>query len=226
MNRKCKYKNRLRKLITQLETNICAVLKQNKMKETFVKTNFNVTAFQAQRILFDDSDLVSMEVRCRIQDQIMETILLFTFSKFNDLLRFSGSCGEKLQLLVADKLWSNEEQPYCIDIKHANLIFTTCAIDISYLIEDDNSCFSAEEVMPISFLQQAKNLRVNIKDFNDVQLQKDTLLNNALQEVATAYRYYLGLMELNLNENAAREKAGLANEKLFKMAYHAAHHGK
>ncbi len=196
------------------------------MKETFVKTNFKVTAFQAKRILFDDSDLVSMEVRCRIQDQIVETVLLFTFGKFNDLLRFSGSCGEKLQLLVADKLWSNEEQPYCIDIQHANLIFTTCAIDICYLIEEDSSCFSAEEVMPISFLQQAKNLRINIKDFNDVQLQKDTLLNNALQEVATAYRYYLGLIELNLNENAAREKAGLVNEKLFKMAYHAAQHGK
>jgi hypothetical protein len=36
------------------------------------------------------------------------------------------------------------------------------------------------------------------------------------------YIYYKGLIELNISENAAREKAGLQNDKLFKMAYCAA----
>ena len=36
------------------------------------------------------------------------------------------------------------------------------------------------------------------------------------------YFYYKGLIELNISEHAAREKAGLQNDKLFKMAYCAA----
>ena len=40
--------------------------------------------------------------------------------------------------------------------------------------------------------------------------------------MASMYRYYVGLTELNLSETAAREKAGLSNEHLFKLAYHAA----
>ena len=121
--------------------------------------------------------------------------------------------------MVSDKLLSNEERPYIIE---AGLMFTACSIELSFLIADDASCFSAEEIMPISFLQQAKNLRTNIKDFNNVHLDNKIQLNHALQEIATMYRYYLGLKELNLNETSAREKAGLSNEKLFKIAYHAA----
>jgi hypothetical protein len=175
-----------------------------------------------KRLIFDDSDLVSMEIKCRMEDELKSTTLLFTFSKFNDLLRFSGESGEKLQLLVSDKLLSNEERPYIIEADAQALIFTSCSISLSYLIADDATCFSADEIMPISFLQQAKNLRTNIKDFSNVHIDNKTQLNNSLQEIATMYRYYLGLKELNLNEASAREKSGLANDQLFKIAFHAA----
>ncbi len=218
-NRKREYSSKLRKLIMQLETNLCDELNKLNMKNTFVQADFKIQAFEMKRVIFDDSDLVSMDVKCRVGDELMNTTLLFTFSRFNDLLRFSGESGEKLQLMVSDKLLSNEERPYIIE---ASLIFTACSIGLSYLIADDATCFSAEEIMPISFLQQAKNLRVNIKDFNDVHIDSKIQLNQALQEIATMYRYYLGLKELNLNETSAREKAGLSNDKLFKIAYHAA----
>lgn len=218
-NKKNKDSLKLRKLITQLEVNICNELNKLNMKHTLVQANFKIQAFEMNRVIFDDSDLVSMEIKCRIDDQLVNTTLLFTFGKFNDLLRFSGESGEKLQLLVSDKLLSNEERPYIIDFK---LLFSACSIQISYLIEDDISCFSADEITPISFLQQAKNLRANIKDFTDVHLDGKIQLNQALQEIAMMYRYYLGLKELNLNEAAAREKSGLANDKLFKIAFHAA----
>lgn len=217
---------KLRKLITYLEHNLCEELNRLNMKNTFVQANFNIQAFEVKRVIFDDSDLVSMEVKCRIEDQLMNTTLLFTFSKFNDLLRFSGESGERLQLLVSDKLLSNEERPYIIDAGEQRLIFTACRIQLTYLIADDTSCFSADDIMPIPFLQQAKNLRINIKDFNDVHIDPKIQLNHALQEIATMYRYYIGLKELNLNEDSARAKAGLSNDKLFKLAYHAASESK
>lgn len=192
------------------------------MHRTFVKADFSATAFRATRILFDDSDLVSMEVECRVDGHMQRTTFLFSFCRFNDLLRFSGESGERLQLRVSDKLVSEEKQPYVIDLTEDPIVFTTCRLDLTYLIEGDHSCFSVEEVMPLSLVQQARNLRMNTADFGGVNLQSDSTLNAALYEVATLYRYYLGLRELNLSEEHAREKAGLRNDKLFRIAFHAA----
>lgn len=191
------------------------------MNNTFIKSDFKIQSFGASRIIFDDSDLVSLDVKTRIDGQLLETTLMFTFTKFNDLLRFSGEIGEKLQLTVSDKLMSTDEKPYIIDVSNEPFVFTTCSLDICYLIEGDDSCYSVEDVTPISFIQQAKNLRINIADFNDVHLQKEATLNLALNEVATLYRYYIGLKELNLSDDHAREKAGLKNDKLFKIAFYA-----
>ncbi len=192
------------------------------MNSLLVIADYNVQGFSASRIIFDDSDLVSMDVSCRIGGKLIRTTFMFTFSKFNDLLRFSGESGEKLQLKVSDKLVSDEAMPYIIDLQHEPLVFTTCRLDLTYLLAGDDSCFSVEEVMPLSLVQQARNLRMNIADFRHVQLQQDSPLNAALIEVATLYRYYMGLKELNLSDEHAREKAGLKNEKLFRIAFHAA----
>lgn len=193
---------------------------EERMQKTFVKTDFKVTAFSAINVIFDDSDLVSMRVKCRVGTQLIQTNLLFTFNKFNDLLRFSSVSGEELQLMVSDKLLGKDEPPYIIELPENKLVFTTCSLDVSYLIEGDETCFSVEEIMPLSLIQQAKNLQINVRDFSNVKLQQD-ILNRSLQEAAAQYRYYLGLLELQISEAAAREKAGLSNEKLFKIAYHA-----
>lgn len=203
----------------QLEENLCAAIKHMNMKPILVPAEFTIQAFEVKRVIFDDSDLVSLNVKCRVSGQLTETTLLFTFARFNDLLRFSGENGEKLQLQVSDKLLGQDEKPYIID---CSLVFTSCSLELSYLIAGDHTCFSVEEITPISFLQQARNLRTNIRDFNYAHLDKEGPLNHALQEIATMYRYYIGLKELNLNDGAAREKAGLVNDKLFKLAYHAA----
>jgi hypothetical protein len=219
--RKSKNKQLVRKLVTQCRVNICS-LNLNDMKNTFVKTDFKIQGFQADRIIFDDSDLVSMDVTCRMNGQLLATTFMFTFSNFNDLLRFSGESGDKLQLTVSDKLMSDGEKPYIIDLQQEPIVFTTCSLDLCYLIADDTTCFSVEDVMPISLVQQAKNLRINMADFSNVHLSSDSSLNIALNEVATLYRYYEGLKELNLTDEHAREKAGLKNEKLFKIAFYAA----
>jgi hypothetical protein len=190
------------------------------MKQASIEVDFKVQAFAMNKVVFDDSDLVSVSAKTRIGNELLDVTFLFTFSKFNDLLRFSGEVGEKLQLLVSDKLLSrSDERPYFIDLMENPLVFSVCQLNLSYLIEADKSCLGVEDVSPLSYLQQAKNLRSNIRDFNHVQLENKSQLNQALTEIAKMYRYYVGLKELNLNDNAAREKAGLQNDKLFKMAF-------
>jgi hypothetical protein len=192
------------------------------MKNAFTKTIYKIDAFSTSKIIFDESDLVSLNVKCRIDNIFSETTLLFPFSKFNDLLRFSGVVGEKLQLKVSDKLLSNGEQPYIIDLINDNIIFTNCSLELAHLQDGDSTFFCVEEITPLSFLEQTKNLRTNMRDFHSVELKNDFQQNLILVEFAQMYIYYKGLIELNISENAAREKAGLQNDKLFKMAYCAA----
>lgn len=191
------------------------------MENTFVQTDFKMNAFKANKIIFDDSDLVSIDIKFKLNDKWVDTNLLFTFKKFNDLLRFSGNTGEKLQLLVSDKLLFAKEKPYVIHLENESFVFSNCSLVLYYIIEEDMSCFSVEEVIPIPYLQQVKNLRKNIADFADVHLNNQSAIKNTLAEMASMYRYYEGLKGLNLTEIAAREKAGLLNEHLFKLAYHA-----
>jgi hypothetical protein len=195
------------------------------MKPFVIQTDFSIQAIQVNQVMFDHSDLVSVECQCRLQNQLSKTTLLFTFSVFNDFLRHSGSMGIALQDAVSDKLLGNEQPPYTISLHDKPLVFTNCKLDLAYLIAQDNTCMSVESVSPISFLQQAQNLKNNIRDFGNVQLSKSGLVQHALYDIASLYKYYEGLKELDVTEWAAREKAGLLNEKIFKIAYYAANRG-
>lgn len=192
------------------------------MNPVLVQTDFNIDAFLATQVIFDDSDLVSVTCQCRIQDELKQTTLLFTFSTFNDFLRHSGSAGARLQEIVCNKLLGNEQPPYLISLHDKPLVFVQCKLELAYLIAQNDSCLIVEAVRPISFLQQAQNLRRNIKDFGPMQLCMNEVVQHALDDLSDLYRFYVGLRELNVSEEAARGKAGLHNEKIFKLAYYAA----
>lgn len=195
-------------------------MKKNKykMESTFVHSKLTLNAFKADKIVFDESDLVSIDVSYKSTDQWKKTSLLFSFKQFNDLLRFSGKIGEKIQLLVSDKLLFAKEKPYIIFLEKETCVFSSCELKLCFLIADDISCYSVEEVLPISYLQQIKNLRKNISDYSDVHINNQHSIKNTLAEMASMYRYYIGLKELNLTDETARIKSGLQNEQLFKLA--------
>ena len=104
------------------------------IKTCLIKQHTNI-------IDFGKSDFsIEIENTCtnRLNNIFSETTLLFPFSKFNDLLRFSGVVGEKVQLKVSDKLLSNEELPYIIDLINENIVFTNCTLEIVPLHEENS----------------------------------------------------------------------------------------
>ena len=69
-------------------------------KNVFIKTDYEINAFKMLQIVFDDSDLVSIKSLCKMGDDIFETNLLFTFSDFNELIRFGGNNVKLIENLV------------------------------------------------------------------------------------------------------------------------------
>lgn len=193
------------------------------MIQTFIPKKEDIQAFQLIQIIFDDSDLVSLKAHVRIENEVQEMDLLLSFSQFNDMLRFTGQIGEGLQLEISDKLNSNDKNLYVIDLTTKTVVFTTVRLKISMLTKEDHKTYVVDDIQPLSFLQQARNLKKNIRDFEMGKLENNRNLRGELLRIAKMYRYYKGLLTLNINEQEARRHAGLENDKLFQLAFMASH---
>jgi hypothetical protein len=193
------------------------------MTKTFIPQKEEIQALHITQIIFDDSDLVSLKAECRISGLIRSLDLLLSFKQFNDMLRFTGQAGEEIQLEISDKLNSNDKNLYVIDLSSKSVVFTTVRLNISLLTEEDNNTYVVDDLQPLSFLQQAKNLKKNIRDFDMGLLENNRLLKSELLRIAKMYRYYKGLLTLNINDTEARKHAGLENDKLFQLAFMASH---
>lgn len=189
------------------------------MTNTFITQQEDIQALHISQIIFDESDLVSLKAEARMNGQLQSLNLLLTFRQFNDALRFSGQIGETLQLEISDKLASNDKSLYIINLQDKKVIFTTVSLKISLLTQEDENTYVVDEVLPLSFVQQAKNLKQNIRDFHQGKLEKNNMLKSELMRIAKMYRYYRGLLSLNINEQEARRHAGLENDKLFQLAF-------
>lgn len=189
------------------------------MTNTFITQQEDIQALHISQIIFDESDLVSLKAEARMNGQLQSLNLLLTFRQFNDALRFSGQIGETLQLEISDKLASNDKSLYIINLQDKQVIFTTVSLKISPLTQEDENTYVVDEVLPLSFVQQAKNLKQNIRDFHQGKLEKNNMLKSELMRIAKMYRYYRGLLSLNINEQEARRHAGLENDKLFQLAF-------
>ncbi len=193
------------------------------MTDTFIQVQEEIQALQLTQVIFDDSDLVSVKAKARLNNQLQDIDLLFSFKQFNDTLRYTGASGDALQDAMSEKLTSNDKSLYIIHLEEEKMVFTTCKFKVSILTQEDASTYCVDEVSPLSFFQQAKNLKANIRDFDMGKLEKKNALKDELLNIAKRYRYYKGLLTLNINEIEARRKSGLENDKLFQLAFMACH---
>lgn len=175
-------------------------------------------ALAIQQIIFDESDIVSLSCSTRINDEVKQLSILFSFKQFNDLLRFLGKESEALQLLISDKLTGNEPAPYFINLDE-EIVMTHASIHIEELPEAE--AFMVRDIQPLSFLKQARNLKQNMIDYDMAVINHRPSLTQEIMKIAKMYRYYKGLLELNFTETQARIQSGLENDKLFRLALHA-----
>lgn len=189
------------------------------MTQTMIPLQEEIKAIQLLQVIFDESDLVSVKAKARIKGGLHKVDLLFSFKQFNDLLRYTGKASETVQDAMSEKLIDNSKSLFIIEVESDKVVFTTCKIQVSLLTPEDEDVYCVEEVSPLSFLQQAKNLKTNIRDFDMGKLEKQFALQTELLNIAKMYRYYRGLLTLNLSEYEARQKSGLENDKLFQLAF-------
>ena len=182
-----------------------------------------ISGFSIKKIIFDEGNFATLWVKCRISGNVAEQHLVLPFAKLNDILRFSGAAGEKVLLKMLDIMMFASKPPYVLEIAtdlNTEIIITSCKLQITAMLDNNilvPNCFYVTDVTPINIIQQAKNLHQHLHDFNMASLTPTTE-NNSMQQLSKMYAHYLGLLELDIIEPVARQRAQLADARLFKMA--------
>jgi hypothetical protein len=197
------------------------------MKTNTATPDFDINGFSATHIIFDNSNYATIWAKCRIANKLQEVHFVMSFDKLNDLMRFSGVNGEKIILHMVDQMMLSTAPPYMIalkDVISAEVAFTAVRLKVTAtdMISPSQAyisdCLFVEEVWPINIIQQAKNLAQHTKDFKNLNIVSDAVLQTSLLQLKDMYGFYLGLMELDIAETSCRNKASLSDDRLFAMA--------
>jgi hypothetical protein len=195
------------------------------MQTELITPGFSINGCCINTIIFDESHYATLWATARINNTLQRVNLVLSFNKLNDMLRFSGSKGEQLLLAMVDAMMDSTEPPYKIDIESVlgapfvcSTVKFTIINKVTAMDSNIDATYLIDEVWPITIIEQAKNLAQLKKDFKHIQIINESVLNFSLSQLKQMYAQYLGLLELDINEDAARNRAGLANDKLFEMA--------
>lgn len=173
------------------------------------------------RILFDHSEWVTLWGFRLIKGRKTPMDYLITFDQLNKLLRISGKEGDRIQMLIVEKLESGIEEPSVVDLEAVfgqPAFFNQCILEVSSTwtetetgaLEEDKQCLSIDAVYPLLGKRQQALARKTA--YRHTLLECENIL-------AKAYEQYLGYLELDMGEEAALQLAGLDDDLKFKMAY-------
>jgi hypothetical protein len=121
-------------------------------------------------------------------------------------------------MAMADSMLQATDPPYYLDIfaiTQGNNVFTGCTLR---LLSTGNNHYKIIEIMPTNLVQQSKNLAIHIKHFGYAELTQNTITSQKIIGLKDQYAYYLSLKELDIHDDAARARAQLCDERLFRLA--------
>lgn len=174
------------------------------------------------QIIFDRSEWVSLWGFMVHHGMKSRMDFLLTFDQLNKLLRLSGTTGDKIQMLLVDKLEHELEEPSCLDLtEHFGeaVVLDACQLQVSPTgIQDsegrwhtDPNCLSIDEITPL--------LQVTTPVLSVEAASKRNMAQCA-ELLIKLYELYLGYLEIGFDEDSALEKAELQDDLKFKMAYY------
>lgn len=175
------------------------------------------------KIIFDHSEWVSLWGEMIDQGKKSRMDFLLNFDTLNKLLRLSGKTGDKIQMLLVDKIEKGIEEPSIIDLEelfNGPVTIDQCDLEVSPTwIKDetgewkeDHTCLSIDHVSPL--LEKKKQV------LSAEALYKQNFFE-CVEVLKRSYELYLGYQEIDMDEETALQMAGLEDDLKFKMAYYA-----
>ena len=205
---------------------------QNGMVMNQVNTTTAITQMQAisiGQIIMDDSNYLTLWGQVLQDDVWYPCDFVTTYEVMNTMLRFGQDKHDAVQMTIVKKLEDMRRIPDIIDLEAElgtavvfdNLIFymrrPCLQQDDNWEAYADEECYYIERVIQMPIVPVPPTLPPAAR----LQGEDNEKMEYCIQLLHDAYNLYLGFIEIELGDEAARMKAGLENDYKFSMAYYA-----
>ncbi len=188
----------------------------NKVNTT-TTTATKCQAISIGQIILDESNYLTFWGNIQREDGWHRCDFITNYDVLNDMLRFSGHQNDGIQMSVVQHLEDMRHIPEVIDLEATRgevVVFDNLAFHLSrprlqqhgkWIEYTEGECYYITKVSPQPVKETA------------VQPQID----QCMALLGKSYELYLGYLELDFEDAAARQEANLTDDLKYTMAYHA-----
>ena len=178
-------------------------------------------AISVGQIIMDDSNYLTLWGHVQQDGVWYPCDLVTTYEVMNTMLRYSQEKDDAVQMTIVRKLENMCRIPEIIDLEAelgSAVVFDNMTFYLSrpehheWEIYADDSCYFIQKVIALPVrppLPPAADTTLTVK------------MEQCMQTLRSNYDLYLGFLEIEVEDEAARVKAGLADDLAFSMAYYA-----
>ncbi|WP_212000134.1 hypothetical protein [Chitinophaga sp. HK235] len=190
------------------------------MSQTHTTATMQMQAVSIGQIIMDDSNYLTLWGHVQQDGVWYPCDLVTTYEVMNTMLRYSHEKNDAVQMTIVKKLEDMRHIPEIIDLEAElgnAVVFDNMLFYLSrpehheWEICAEDACYFIQKVVAMPVVPPPPPARADLTEKMEQCLQ--TLRNN--------YDLYLGFIEIELEDEAARIKAGLADDLSFSMAYYA-----
>jgi hypothetical protein len=195
----------------------------NKVKNTSTATKCQ--AISISQIILDDSNFLTFWGYIKKNGHWHRCDFVTNYDVLNDLLRFSGHRNDTIQMSVVQHLEDMRRIPEIIDLEATRgeaVVFENMHFQLTrprlqqrgnWVEYTDGECYYISKVSPKP--APVKEKKAKEKDVARTGQQID----QCMLMLGKSYELYLGYLELDFDEAAAREEANLQDDLKYTMAY-------
>ncbi|HEY1163536.1 MAG TPA: hypothetical protein VGE90_00180 [Chitinophaga sp.] len=189
------------------------------MNKVNTATATKCEAISISQIILDESNYLTFWGNIRKEDGWHRCDFITNYDVLNDMLRYGGHQNDGIQMSIVQHLEDMRNIPEVIDLEAGRgeaVVFENLTFQFSrprlqqhgkWIEYTEGECYYITKVMP----------KPAVETVQEPQQQID----QCLALLGKSYELYLGYLELEFEDAAARLEANLTDDLKYTMAYHA-----
>lgn len=189
------------------------------MNKVNTATATKCEAISISQIILDESNYLTFWGNIRKEDGWHRCDFITNYDVLNDMLRYGGHQNDGIQMSIVQHLEDMRNIPEVIDLEAGRgeaVVFDNLSFQFSrprlqqhgkWIEYTEGECYYITKVAP----------KPAVETVQEPQQQID----QCLALLGRSYELYLGYLELEFEDAAARQEANLTDDLKYTMAYHA-----
>jgi len=188
------------------------------MKQVNTATATKCEAISISQIILDESNYLTFWGNIQREDGWHRCDFITNYDVLNDMLRFGAHQNDGIQMSIVQHLEDMRNIPEVIDLEAGRgeaVVFDNLSFQLSrprlqqhgkWIEYTEGECYYITKVAPKPAVETPA---------------REQQIDQCLALLGKSYELYLGYLELDFEDAAARQEANLTDDLKYTMAYHA-----